>query len=333
MNIDALQEWFRMNARKLPWREDCTPYRVWVSEVMLQQTQAVVVIPYFHRWMQKFPVIESLALASKEEVLKMWEGLGYYSRALRLYEGAQWLVRNRNGNLPETRKSLEEIPGIGPYTAGAILSFAFKKKAAAIDGNVLRVLTRFYAIEDCISKLLTHRRVGELLDVHLERRSPFVTMEALIELGALHCKKEPECHLCPIKKGCKAFALGKVSEFPKRKKRDKIVKLTRIALIYQYKDLFLVHRVEGARVMSGLYEFYSSEKIDSLPKRAYPLDKVVHSYTKYRVTISPYLCPLQHKMNLSGYKWLDQESLLKLPFSAGHRKILLSLLDFLSSSS
>src|SRR3990167_4180187 len=143
---ESLKRWFFINRRILPWRENPSPYEVWVSEVMLQQTRVSVVIPYFNRWMKHFPTISDLAKASIEAIIKVWEGLGYYSRARNLHEGAKYLLQFHAGELPDSPEHLKKVRGLGPYTIGAIRSFAFKQKAAAIDGNVLRVIARYFSI-------------------------------------------------------------------------------------------------------------------------------------------------------------------------------------------
>ena len=157
MQIKKLLQWFLANKRDLPWRKDRTPYAVWISEVMLQQTQVVHVIPYFERWMEKFPTVEKLAKASLDEVIKIWEGLGYYSRARNLHVAAGQLLKYHNGKVPSCKEELKKIKGLGPYTIGAILSFAFQKKEACIDGNVKRVMARYFAICDDIGIAVSRR--------------------------------------------------------------------------------------------------------------------------------------------------------------------------------
>src|ERR1700722_10190653 len=179
-DIDSLKDWFVREKRDLPWRENPSPYAVWISEVMLQQTQASVVIPYFERWMARFPTVAVLAEASQGEVIKMWEGLGYYSRVRHLHQAAKDLMYRYAGDLPRTREGLEGIKGIGPYTRGAILSFAFHQKAAAVDGNVLRVLARYFAIEEEIEK--AKKSITELTESILPEEEPWIVMEGLIEL-------------------------------------------------------------------------------------------------------------------------------------------------------
>jgi A/G-specific adenine glycosylase len=178
--VEKLRSWFLSQRRDLPWRENTTPYAVWVSEIMLQQTQVAVVIPYFQRWMDKFPTICSLAAASIEEVIKEWEGLGYYARARNLHAGAQYVVKNHAGELPETEAELRKIKGLGDYTIGAIRSFAFNHKAATVDGNVLRVLARYYGISDDISKMKSVKKFQGLAQSLLPEIEPWIISESLM---------------------------------------------------------------------------------------------------------------------------------------------------------
>ena len=195
-DIEALKAWFLKEKRDLPWRENASPYWVWVSEVMLQQTQVSVVVPYFIRWMKKFPTISALAAAQCEDVIKTWEGLGYYSRARNLHKGAQTIVSNYNGKLPKTRNELLAIKGLGLYTANAILAFAFKKKAAPVDGNVRRVLARYDGVYESIDKTKVQKEIQSRAEKLLPERQSYLISEALIELGALICKKKTQ--LCPM---------------------------------------------------------------------------------------------------------------------------------------
>ena len=226
-----LKDWFFLNRRLLPWRENPSPYEVWVSEVMLQQTQVTVVVEYFQRWMNLFPTVQALAAAPSGKVMKAWEGLGYYSRARNLHQGAQYLMEHHGGELPPNREDLKNVKGLGPYTIGAVLSFAFKQKASAVDGNVLRVLARYFCIEEEIDKSTTRKKIEQLTNDLLPNREPWVVMEALIELGALVCKKKPACHLCPLQQGCRAFKSCKAELLPIKKPRIKITHLHRIVTV------------------------------------------------------------------------------------------------------
>ena len=194
---EIVQHWFLQSQRSFPWREDRSPYSVWISEVMLQQTQARVVIDYYQRWMKKFPDIEHLARAPLEEVIKQWEGLGYYVRARNLHKAAQYLVEHHQGIFPSSRELLEKIPGIGPYTVGAILSFAFHQKAAAVDGNVIRVLTRLFAMQEEVQTQSSKKWLWKCAENLLPEKEPWILVEGLIELGATVCTLKPKCSQCP----------------------------------------------------------------------------------------------------------------------------------------
>lgn len=318
MEIIALKRWFIANRRDLPWRRNPTPYRVWISEIMLQQTQALVVIPYFEKWIERFPTLEDLSEATLEEVLKMWEGLGYYSRARNIHAAAKEIARN--GCFPQTKDELEKIKGLGPYTVGAILGFGFKQKAAAVDGNVARVLARYYFIEDDVTSTSTQKRLRMLVETLLPDEEPWVVMEAFIELGALICQKQPKCHLCPLKNSC----LGKDSDLPRRGKNIEYVRLQKkIALVRFQNEILLKKGVKG-KVMADLYQFPEYEEIPSLNlQHVKQFDIVKHSYTRFRVELHPSLCVAKEKQEIEGLCWITLENAKLLPFSSGHRQLFL----------
>ncbi len=330
MDILSLKQWFLENRRELAWRDAPSPYAVWVSEVMLQQTRASVVEPYFLRWMQVYPTIESLASSSLDEVLKLWEGLGYYSRARNLYFGAKQVMEEFGGKLPSDSENLQKIRGVGPYTQGAILSFAFQKKAIAVDGNVKRVLSRFYTEAGDVTAL------GEAL---LPDEEPWLITEALIELGALVCDKVPKCAKCPLRSDCLAFELGKTNEFPPKVKRKEVLHLSRTVAVIESEGTFFVSRVASGKVMTGLFEFpyFPSEQAGTEPleflafseKRwgnffcfKKKLPKVTHTFTHHKATLTPLYLESRAPFPSKEGTWYSLSELQKLPFSAGHRRIL-----------
>lgn len=308
-----------------------SPYRVLISEVMLQQTQSSVVIDYFSRWMEQFPTIEALAAASQERVLKAWEGLGYYSRARRLHQGAHYIVEHYGGKIPSSPEALEKIPGIGPYTVGAILSFAFHTKSAALDGNTIRVLSRFFAIEGNVDQSPTRTLLWKIASEILPDEEPWVVTEALIELGALLCKKTPQCIHCPLRGGCIAFSEQRTADFPVKSTRAPTVILHRMVGIIHAQGRFLVEKREGKKVMSDLYEFpYIEEMVSEIAEcfssvlgmpliYQEPLSPTQHTFTRYRAHLFPHV--LQASEPKKGL-WKTKEELLALPFSSGHRRIL-----------
>lgn len=335
-----LYQWFQNEKRPLPWRENPTPYAVWVSEVMLQQTQVAVVIPYFLKWMERFPTIEVLAKAPLDEVIKVWEGLGYYSRARNLHLGAKQVLETFNGELPNTEKELATIKGLGPYTIGAILSFAFHQKAAAVDGNVIRVLSRLLKIEEDISKPKTLNSLREKALEILPDHEPWIINEALIELGATICKKSPDCPNCPLKKSCQAHLHGVADKLPFKSKKIAITPLHRQVAVITSNNHFLIQKQPQGKVMSGLHEFFYFDAIDKTPfvkpikeklnlevKFERPLPQVKHGFTRYRVLLTPALLTTPTKTPIDGFQWVEKEKLKDLPFSSGHRKILIQLFN------
>lgn len=207
--------WYRRGNRDLPWRINRDPYRIWVSEIMLQQTRVDTVIPYFHNFMTKFPSVRALAEAPEEEVLKCWEGLGYYSRARNLQAGAQMVMDQYNGIIPDDKEAVSGLKGVGPYTAGAIMSIAFNRPEPAVDGNVMRVLSRYFCLEDDIAKPKTRVAIEKLAASLIPEGAAGDFNQALMELGALVCTpKSPSCLPCPVMEHCEARMAGRENELP-----------------------------------------------------------------------------------------------------------------------
>ncbi|MFJ8263747.1 A/G-specific adenine glycosylase [Rummeliibacillus sp. NPDC094406] len=234
----ALVEWFQKEKRDLPWRKTKDPYKIWVSEVMLQQTRVDTVIPYYNRFMKEFPTPEVLAEAPEEKLLKQWEGLGYYSRARNLQVGVREVVENYGGKVPDNRPEISKLKGVGPYTAGAVLSIAYNRAEHAVDGNVMRVLSRVLLIGEDIAlpktKKIFENAVMELIDT--EHPSEF--NQGLMELGALVCTPtSPKCLLCPVREFCTAYNEGNPEELPVKTKKVKTKSL--------YYDMFVVQNEKG----------------------------------------------------------------------------------------
>lgn len=322
MDVGKLKEWFLTEGRDLPWRRAPTPYQVWISEVMLQQTQVAVVIDYYERWMNKFPTVERLAAASLEEVIKAWEGLGYYSRARNLHETAQVLRARHGGELPSTSEELHRLKGFGPYTVGAILSFAFHQKAAAVDGNVLRVLARHFLIEEDIGSGKTQKKVRALAENLLPDKDPHIVMEALIELGARICKKKPLCTQCPIQEDCLAFRAGMAEALPIKKSKIETVSLKREVSVIFYEDALLLRKEAKGRVMADLYEFPYEKQFLFDMSLVLEMEPIKHTFTRYRVELFPRLWKASKKASVDDYQWIPWKEAIALPFSSGHRRIL-----------
>lgn len=322
-----LKEWFLQNKRSFPWRENPSPYAVWISEIMLQQTRASVVVEYFNRWMSLFPTIEALAKAPLADVLKAWEGLGYYNRARNIKASAEMLAA-KGGTLPNTWEELLEIKGIGSYTAGAILSFAFHKKAPAVDGNVKRVVSRLFGEED--PKTLERNTLSLLPD-----EEPWITMEALIELGATLCQKKPSCQRCPLQKSCFAFQQGKTEEIPKKKSAPQTIYQEKEVAIIVSQKLVLVEIMQEGKVLGGLAQFPAFLRSPSLsleeqiagrfsliPIWEEDLPSTKQTFTNHIEELYPFVFSTQAPVPCSGFSWVSEQDLPSLCFSSGHKRIL-----------
>lgn len=256
MNIsESLLEWYYVNHRKLPWRETSDPYAIWLSEVMLQQTQVDTVIGYYNRFLTQLPTVNDLAEATEEQVYKLWEGLGYYSRAKNLMRCARIIKERYNGIFPRDYKTLIGLPGIGPYTVGAVLSIAYNLAYPAVDGNVMRVISRIYCLTEDISqpksRQIFEKKVMEIIPEDARHFN-----QALMELGATLCTpKNPKCHQCPVAKHCEAKKSNKWAELPvKTKKINKTIK--KIAAVWlKDDDKILIIKKSDAGLLSGLWGF------------------------------------------------------------------------------
>lgn len=302
----VISSWFERERENYPWREQPTPYRVWISEVMLQQTQRVRVVEYFSKWMAAMPTVESVAGAQEEELIKLWEGLGYYSRVRNIHKAARRIVEH---GFPETVEELIQLPGFGPYTAQAVASFAFGKKGIPFDANVERILGRYYAVKD--------RKA--LRSLPLEA-TPHIA-EGIIEFGQKVCGKTPQCHICPLRKGC----AGKRDPlaYPEKKKSREPVFIEKEILVLLCKDKVWLYMDTG-RLMKGLLQFPHDEQpfIDRC-KAALHLEMpdVKHTFTHHRVTLKPKVFLIDEEVLLPYGSWYEKDALVKRSFPSGHRTI------------
>ncbi|WP_053365275.1 A/G-specific adenine glycosylase [Bacillus sp. FJAT-27245] len=256
-----LISWFRSEQRNLPWREDKDPYKVWVSEIMLQQTRVDTVIPYFRRFMEQFPSIEALADAEEDKVLKAWEGLGYYSRARNLQAAVREVKEKYNGVVPDSPKEIATLKGVGPYTAGAILSIAYGIPEPAVDGNVMRVLSRILLIREDIAKPSARKIFEEAVRKLISHEAPSDFNQALMELGALICTPtSPSCLLCPVREHCQAFHEGEQNALPikAKKKKPKQVRLA-AAVAVDGNGRILIRKRPAEGLLANLWELPSVE--------------------------------------------------------------------------
>ena len=345
-SIEKLRDWFLQQRRDFPWRQEPTPYQVWISEVMLQQTQASRVIDFYKRWMKRFATIEILASAPLEDVLKLWEGLGYYSRARSIHAASKDIVERFNGVIPSDAETLGSIKGLGPYTVGAILSFGYHQKQPAVDANVARVLARFFALDDDISKAKTLQKFRDLAFNLLPDHEPHVIAEALIELGAAVCKKKPECSSCPLKQQCKAYIEGSQNSLPVKSQKTTYDTLFRDVAVVTCENSLLVRQGKKGIACSGLYEFpyfdtcIGGKEANFLQAQLVEhfaldtsfemhLDEEKQSFTRFRVTLYPKLFKAKVKVAIADHEWYSLEMLNTLTFSSGHKRVMLGLVDLL----
>lgn len=252
-----LVEWFNNEKRDLPWRHTSDPYKIWVSEVMLQQTRVDTVIPYYNRFLDKYPTIQDLAYAPEEELLKMWEGLGYYSRARNLQAGVKEVVEKYNSVVPDNRHDISKLKGVGPYTAGAILSIAYQKAEHAVDGNVMRVLSRVLHIEEDIALPKTRKVFEEAVGMLIDEKHPGDFNQALMDLGAMICTPtSPKCLLCPVRDYCTAFNEGIADQLPIKSKKTKTKKVHfKVFLAADVEGRYLLEKRPHEGLLANMWQF------------------------------------------------------------------------------
>ncbi|MBQ6321366.1 MAG: A/G-specific adenine glycosylase [Lachnospiraceae bacterium] len=254
----SLLDWYEQNwqQRDLPWRRESTPYHVWISEIMLQQTRAKAVIPYYHRFLERLPDIASLAACPDDDLLKLWEGLGYYSRARNLKKAAQVILDSYNGRMPFSPEELAKLPGIGPYTAGAIASICFGANVPAVDGNVLRVVSRLEAIREDILLPQTKKQITELLLQTMPREKAGAFNQAMMDLGATICLPGSKalCVACPLQRFCKACQLQLTDQIPLRSGRIQRKTEQKTVLVIRDGVRFLVRKRPEKGLLAGMYE-------------------------------------------------------------------------------
>jgi A/G-specific adenine glycosylase len=309
----ALLAWYNANRRDLPWRKSTDPYRVWVSEIMLQQTRVDAVIPYYNRWLATFPDLDSLAAAELQEVLKHWEGLGYYSRARNLHRAACLVREQHNGRLPETFESLRELPGVGEYTAGAIASISYNQKHPAVDGNVRRVLSRVFDMPAPGMKAI--RQVAERI---VDPQRPGDFNQSLMELGATIClPRKPSCNACPIRTFCRALANGTVDERPGRKNKKPIPTEHVNTLVRIESDRVWLRQRPNEGLLGGLWEF---PECANPPAGSQSLGEVSHVFSHKRIIYHVHACFTSGEPDATG-QWVRLHELAHLPLSTAQRKV------------
>lgn len=251
----SIERWYADNQRDLPWRHSKDPYKIWISEIILQQTQVKQGYDYYLRFIRRFPDIRTLAEANEQEVLTYWQGLGYYSRARNLHAAALDIIQNRKGIFPTSYEKIRSLKGVGDYTAAAICSFAYDLPEAVLDGNVYRVLARYFAIETPIDTTEGKKLFTELSKKMLDRKKPALYNQAIMDFGAIQCTPQnPNCLFCPLQDSCAAFGQGKTTDYPVKAKKTKVQDVYYTYLYIIYKDKFLLHKRSGKGIWKNMFE-------------------------------------------------------------------------------
>ena len=349
----ALVEWYLSNKRDLPWRSTTDPYKIWVSEVMLQQTQVNTVIPFYLKFMRQFPSIHDLAASEQQVVLKLWEGLGYYSRARNLHRAARLVVNDYGGHIPETEKDIRQLPGVGDYIAAAVLSIAYHRPLPVVDGNVKRVLARLFLLDAPINHSGSHavfkQKAGELMD----KTRPADYNQALMELGALVCKPaQPECRGCPLQPFCRAFKKDRVAAFPRRKKAKPLPEHAMAAGVVVKKGKLLITLRREKGLLGGLWEFPNTRVETREPPEkaclrhlktttnvkaevAAFVTRIKHAYTHFRITMDVFVCCfISGRVRLNGpmdFRWIALDEIDQYPLPKFVHKFLPDLGRVLNS--
>ena len=339
-----LLAWYSRNRRVLPWRKTDDPYAVWISEIMLQQTRVDTVIPYYQRFLERFPSLDSLARAPIGDVLKIWENLGYYSRVRHLHAAAREMVERFSGRIPDRMEELLSLPGVGRYTAGAILSIAFGRTVSAVDGNVRRVVSRLFAVEESIDAPATRERIGSIVLSLLPGKDPGNLNQALMELGALVClPKKPACSICPLRGLCRAEMLGRVHLLPVREKRRSVpLRQVAAAVIRDGKGRSLIVQRPAKGLLGSLWKFPGGilnpgesaagglarlvrEELGIGIAVGEPLRAVKHAYTHFRITLTAFSCTLvdgrPSPRARFAWRWAGAGEMEDLSFSKADRLI------------
>ena len=341
---DALLNWFRRYRRDMPWRNTDDPYHIWVSEVMLQQTQVKKVVDYYERFIERFPDVQHLAAAPLQDVLKVWEGLGYYARARNFHKAAQVIVNELGGEVPRDYATFRKLPGVGDYSAAAVQSIAFNAPYAAVDGNIKRVLARLFLIEAPINDAKSAKQFQGRADELLDPRAPGLFNQAMMELGATVCRPQsPTCLVCPVNAFCEAFQTARQDEFPKRRATKPVPEHhIAVGVIYRGGEVLITQRqLDG--LLGGLWEFPGgriaagetaeaacvrqiAEVVNLSVEGVKYLTRVRHAYTHFKIVVDVFTCDYQSgEVVLNGprdAKWIEVGALGDYPLPRATHKFL-----------
>ena len=345
---ETLLKWFKKHQRELPWRGIDDPYRIWVSEVMLQQTQVKKVVGYYERFVKRFPDVQQLADAPLQDVLKVWEGLGYYARARNFHKAAKIVVKDFGEVVPNEYSTFRQLPGVGDYSAAAVLSIAYNAPFAAVDGNIKRVLARLFMMETPINDGRTAKQFQQKADELLDLDEPGVFNQAMMELGATVCRPQsPTCLVCPVNVFCQAFRSTRQDEYPLRLKKEKVPEHYMVAgVIYKGNEILIVQRpLDG--LLGGLWEFpngriaegetaeqacirYITEVVNLSVNNIKYLTRVRHAFTHFKIVLDVFECNYHSgEVKLNGpidAKWVKLTSLHDFPLPRATHKFLETLI-------
>lgn len=341
-----LLDWYGREGRELPWRGTRDPYRVWLSEIMLQQTGVVTVIPYYQRFLERFPTVSALAAAEADEVIELWAGLGYYSRARNLHAAARVVVAEHGGRFPEALETLQALPGVGRSTAGAILAIAFDRKGVILDGNVRRVLCRLLAVQDNPRATAVDKELWRWAEALTPENRPHDYAQAIMDLGATLCvPRRPTCPRCPLAGLCRAKALGLQGELPKSAAKKTVPTRMQAALLLERDGRLLVRQRPFSGMLGGLWEFPAVDVAEGqsplLAVRRLLADlglagepteagRVRHAYSHFKLDLRLY-----RAAGTAGFaiaeaavnRWLTAAELADLPLHGAHKKVLTDLIQ------
>jgi len=340
----ALLRWYRANRRDLPWRRSRDPYAIWISETMLQQTRVDTVIPYYERFLERFPTVQVLADADEDSVFSAWAGLGYYSRARNLQRAARQITNDHDGELPRDAETLRSLPGIGRYTAGALASIAFDAPEAIVDGNVVRVLTRLHGIRDDTATKPVIDRLWEEAALLAQGESPGDLNQAIMELGAMVCTpRSPACLACPLVRSCDARRVGDAEDLPVKTKKTRQTRFEAVCAALERRGKWLVTKRPEKGLMAGIWELAGGDLLkDEAPeegihralrehtglrvKRADRLGDVQHIFSHRRLRLHVFRCGTPSgRIRLAGptaHRWVDRDGLAELALGkATHKAI------------
>ena len=341
---ELLRQWYQRHHRRLPWRETKDPYRIWVSEVMLQQTQVKMVLPYYKKFLRRFQTLKHLARSDLQTVLKAWEGLGYYARARNVHRAAKIVTGEHAGIIPNTMKEFRKLPGVGEYIASAVSSIAFHQPHPVVDGNVKRVIARLARVDEPVNHSAAYKTFRQFASQLMDPGNPGLFNQALMELGATVCKSQnPLCDQCPLQPFCLAYQSKTVYAYPKRNKSKPIPTYHMIAGVVFKKGRILITRRKTDGLLGGLWEFPGGdigdnegteaacireikEKVNLSVKVDRYLTRVNHAYTHFKIVMDVFCCQnISGKVKLHGpvdYRWIRVDEIDSYPFPKANHKFI-----------